>query len=204
MKNNTNIFMKLLVTLVLCLEPVQNLLTSGPTLETQIKKPEKFISVTNWKVSQHRTRNGDIMNLKPTGMRFGDIQASVLAALASRLSRGGSVLRATNGYGDKGRAYGILQCSLTTSGLPCEVCPWNSCCHIHMMVHELFMPYIKMVKNKHRSWTQEMVLQGAVAAYNFGVKNVQTWSRLDVGSWNNDFSNDVIARAQYLHTLGWN
>lgn len=49
-----------------------------------------------------------------------------------------------------------------------------------------------------------ITFSGGVAAYNFGVKNVQTWSRLDVGSTNNDFSNDVIARAQYLYQLRWN
>ena len=39
---------------------------------------------------------------------------------------------------------------------------------------------------------------GAVAAYNFGVKNVQSWDGLDRGTTGNDYSNDVMARAQYL------
>ena len=45
---------------------------------------------------------------------------------------------------------------------------------------------------------------GAVAAYNFGVGNVQSWGGLDIGSTGNDYSNDVMARAQYLHNhYGW-
>ena len=39
---------------------------------------------------------------------------------------------------------------------------------------------------------------GAIAAYNFGVKNVQSWSGLDTGSSGDDYSGDAIARAQYL------
>lgn len=45
---------------------------------------------------------------------------------------------------------------------------------------------------------------GGVAAYNFGVDDVRTWERLDVGTTNGDYSNDVIARAQYLKkNYGW-
>ena len=42
-----------------------------------------------------------------------------------------------------------------------------------------------------------------MAAYNFGVGNVQSWAHLDIGSTGNDYSNDVIARAKYLKTQGW-
>ena len=45
---------------------------------------------------------------------------------------------------------------------------------------------------------------GGVAAYNFGVNNVQSWANLDVGTTGGDYSNDVIARAQWLVTgHGW-
>ena len=37
-----------------------------------------------------------------------------------------------------------------------------------------------------------------MAAYNFGVKNVQTWGGLDGGTTHDDYSGDVIARAQWL------
>ena len=42
-----------------------------------------------------------------------------------------------------------------------------------------------------------------MAAYNFGVGNVQSWGGLDIGSTGNDYSNDVMARAQYLKSQGW-
>ncbi len=49
-----------------------------------------------------------------------------------------------------------------------------------------------------------MFLTGGVSAYNAGVHNVVTWAHLDVGSTGNDYSNDVIARAQHLvKAHGW-
>ncbi|XP_012946472.1 glycine, glutamate and proline-rich protein [Aplysia californica] len=132
------------------------------------------------------------------------IQASVIAALASRESRGGSLLESTGGYGDPGAAWGILQCDIRHSGLNCKSCDWDSCCHINMMVRDLLVPYINQVHRKHPSWTSAQTLQGGVAAYNFGVSNVQSWDRLDIGSTHNDYSGDVIARAQYLYKHGWN
>ncbi|XP_025083606.1 glycine, glutamate and proline-rich protein-like [Pomacea canaliculata] len=176
--------------------------------------------------------NGNISNLSPTGKRIGGvaasqadvsyrltelnsmkscydevanrycIPASVIGALASRESNGGASLT-PDGYGDNGNAWGILQCDLRYSGLPCKQCGPRTCCHIDMMIGRLLVPYIRQVSRKFPSWTPEMKLQGAVAAYNFGVSNVQSWSGLDVGSTGNDFSNDVMARAQYLKSLGW-
>ncbi|BFZ23052.1 hypothetical protein BsWGS_26090 [Bradybaena similaris] len=190
-----------------------------------------LIAVTN---AASRTCKGNINNLHPTGQRNGGvaasnadaqhdlpylnqhkscyetsadnhcIQASVIAAIASRESRGGSLLVSTGGYGDGGRAWGIMQCDLANSGLNCKACPWDSCCHIEMMTAHILIPYIDRVKAKLPSWSQDQALQGGVAAYNFGVSNVQSWSGLDIGSTGNDYSNDVIARAKHLYAAGWN
>ncbi|KAK7471414.1 hypothetical protein BaRGS_00035966 [Batillaria attramentaria] len=140
---------------------------------------------------------GTIDSLHPTGMHSGGIEPAVIAALASRESNGGDAL-ASDGTGDRGHAWGILQCDFTHSGLACKSCPAKSCCHIKMMVTQLLIPYIKRVATNHRSWPKAHQLQGGVAAYNFGVGNVQSWGGLDVGSTGNDYSNDVMARAQYL------
>ncbi|XP_055864300.1 glycine, glutamate and proline-rich protein-like [Biomphalaria glabrata] len=130
------------------------------------------------------------------------IQASVIAALASRESNGGSALR--NGYGDGGKAWGILQCDIVHSGQPCTSVPWNSCEHIEMMVHNILLANIHTIQRMHPTWPPEHQLQGAVAAYNFGTRNVQTWAGVDVGTTGGDYSNDVMARAQWLHNHGWN
>ncbi|XP_059164334.1 glycine, glutamate and proline-rich protein-like [Physella acuta] len=181
----------------------------------------------------NRLLYGDIMRLRPTGKRIGgvtashltvsqhlpalqrlrrcydavassnNLQTSLIAALASRESSGGITITRTNGYGDRGRAYGIIQCDLRTSGLPCTRYRWDSCEHMQMMVRQLLVPYIQSVRRKFPSWPLERALQGGVAAFNFGVSNVQSWNGLDDGSTGNDYSNDVIARAQWLHRRMW-
>jgi hypothetical protein len=132
------------------------------------------------------------------------IQASVIAAIASRESRGGSLLESTGGYGDFGQAWGIMQCDLAHSGLNCKECWWNSCCHIQMMVSRLLVPYINQVKNNHGDFNQDMALQGGVAAYNSGVSTIQSWGGVDSATTGRDYSNDVIARAKWFKAHGWN
>ncbi|CAG2231990.1 Lysozyme G,Glycine, glutamate and proline-rich protein,Lysozyme g [Mytilus edulis] len=131
------------------------------------------------------------------------IPPAVIAAIASRESRAGRLLYKTNGWGDHHNAYGIMQCDINANPLQsiyktCTSYNWDSCDHINAMVEHVLSPNIQAVKRKHPSWSDAQALQGGVAAYNFGVGNVQSWSGLDVGSTNNDYSNDVIARAQYL------
>ncbi|KAH9512410.1 hypothetical protein Btru_039467 [Bulinus truncatus] len=69
------------------------------------------------------------------------IQASVIAAIASRESRGGYLLVATGGWGSSGNAWGIMQCDVRYSGLPCTSVAWDSCEHIEMLVNRLLVPY---------------------------------------------------------------
>merc|ERR1712154_77060 len=169
-----------------------------------------------------RKNHGDVMTLHPTGKIPGGVaesgrqieydiarlkrdkawyeaaadancvQASVIAAIASRESHAGRLLDSTGGYGDGGNAWGIMQCDLYTSGMDCKKCPWNSQCHINMMTHDKIIPDIAAVGRKHPSWSLEQRLQGAISAYNAGLGNVQTWSGLDRGTTHNDYSNDVV------------
>ncbi|CAL1531702.1 unnamed protein product [Lymnaea stagnalis] len=179
-----------------------------------------------------RTCYGDISQLSPTGRKPGGVsasnsavqsdlsalnaqrscyqasadkncvQASVIAAIASRESNGGKGLN--SGYGDGRKAWGIMQCDIAKSGLPCTSVPWNSCEHIEMMVSRKLVPDIKTIARRLSSWSPSQTLQGAVAAYNFGTKNVQTWGGVDVGTTQGDYSNDIIARAKWLLANGWN
>lgn len=52
-----------------------------------------------------------MMRTIKTAVTISGIQASVIAAVASRESRGGSLLVSTGGYGDNGHAWGIMQVS---------------------------------------------------------------------------------------------
>ncbi|KAK7116006.1 glycine, glutamate and proline-rich protein-like [Littorina saxatilis] len=128
------------------------------------------------------------------------VHPAVIAGIASRETRGGSVIARTGGWGDNHHAYGIMQCDGGASGLgsTCTKYHWDSCEHIDMMVRILLVPYIKTIQHKHSSWAPEQQLQGAVSAYNAGTGNVATFSGMDLGTTGNDYSNDVMARAQYL------
>ncbi|XP_059160937.1 glycine, glutamate and proline-rich protein-like isoform X2 [Physella acuta] len=190
-----------------------------------------FLAVAN---AASRTCHGDINHLHPSGKANGGvaasnadvqhdvpalnqhrncyqqsadhncIQASVIAAIASRESRGGTLLVATGGYGDFGHAWGIMQCDIANSGLPCTSVPWDSCAHIEMLVNRLLVPYVNQVHNKFPSWSIDQALQGAVAGYNGGVSRVTSWANVDAGTTGHDYSNDVIARAKWLMANGWN
>ncbi|XP_062577283.1 glycine, glutamate and proline-rich protein-like [Saccostrea cucullata] len=139
------------------------------------------------------------------------IHPAVIAAIASRESHAGRLLISTNGYGDNNNAYGTMQCDVrhcpvcdSKTGRNCKTYHWDSCEHINMMTKYTLVRYIKQVKSKHPTWTPEQQQQGGVAAYNFGVSNVRSWKNLDKGSTNDDYSNDVMARAQYLiNKQGW-
>ena len=63
---------------------------------------------------------------------------------------------------------------------------------------------ISKVKEKHPDWSEGWQLRGAVAAYNFGAKNVQTKAGIDKGSastcspCDGNYSWDTMQRARWL------
>ena len=71
---------------------------------------------------------------------------------------------------------------------------------------------ISKVKEKHPDWSEGWQLRGAVAAYNFGAKNVQTKAGIDMGSastcspCDGNYSWDTMQRARWLadnQRKGW-
>nr|AOX15709.1 lysozyme [Haliotis diversicolor] len=149
----------------------------------------------------------ELDKLKDIFVRVGEslnIHPALIGAIASRESRAGTLIKSTNGYGDGGNGYGIMQCDIHTSGVEWKKHAWNSEGHIRQATEDVLIPKIRGVQNKHPAWTKEQQLQGGIAAYNFGVKNVQTVAGTDVGTTGDDYSNDVIARAQRLiDKYGW-
>ncbi|XP_058252177.1 lysozyme g-like isoform X2 [Hemibagrus wyckioides] len=47
------------------------------------------------------------------------------------------------------------------------------------------------------------VIAGGIAAYNLGPRNVRTYERMDIGSPGDDYSSDVVARAQFFKRKGY-
>lgn len=135
-------------------------------------------------------------NFRTVGAKF-DVPPALIAALASRESRAGSVLDA-NGFGDRGNAFGILQVDRRFHTLQGTDSP-ISMAHIEQAVG-IFNDYRDQVQRNHPTWEDEFILKGAVVAYNSGVSNVQTKNGLDIGTTGNDYGSDVIARAQFYAT----
>ncbi len=117
---------------------------------------------------------------------------ALLAAIASRESRGGNILDA-NGFGDHGNGFGLMQVDKRYHDISGGAYSED---HIRQAAG-ILADYFEQVQKNFPNWTRAQQLRGAVAAYNSGVGNVKTLERMDVGTTGNDYSADVWARARY-------
>ena len=137
--------------------------------------------------------------LKPlfvqAGKRYG-FAPYILAAIAWRESNFGVSLD-PKGFGDKGNGFGIMQVD-SRSHKP--VSSPSSIEHI-MQASEILNNMRNTIANKFRDWNPNDILRGAIAAYNFGADNVRSIEHVDVGTTNNNYSADVLAKAKILKDL---
>lgn len=124
-----------------------------------------------------------------------DFPPALLAGLASRESRCGLLLD-SRGWGDLGHAFGIMQIDRRSHTILGQSDP-RSVDHIRQAA-SILKNYLAQIKRLHSTWPAARQLQGAVAAYNVGVKNVRTLEGMDRGTTHDDYSNDVWARAVYF------
>uniref|UniRef100_A0A8C4GYC0 Lysozyme g n=1 Tax=Dicentrarchus labrax TaxID=13489 RepID=A0A8C4GYC0_DICLA len=126
------------------------------------------------------------------------IDPALIAAIISRESRAGNAL--TNGWGDGGNAWGLMQVDVNPNGGGHTAQgAWDSEEHLTQATG-ILVNFIKRIRNKFPGWTPEQQLKGGIAAYNMGDKNVRTVENVDGGSTGGDYSNDVVARAQWYKT----
>ncbi|XP_072127426.1 lysozyme g-like [Mobula birostris] len=125
------------------------------------------------------------------------IDPALIGAIASRESRVGAAL--VNGRGDQGNAFGLMQVDKR----------WHSPRGSFDSVEHLkqgtgiLVDMIGDIKRKFPSWTKEQQLKGALAAYNMGPHIVRDYQNVDASTTGQDYSNDVIARAQWLKKKGF-
>uniref|UniRef100_A0A674N2G9 Lysozyme g n=1 Tax=Takifugu rubripes TaxID=31033 RepID=A0A674N2G9_TAKRU len=122
-----------------------------------------------------------------------DVDPALIAGIISRESRAGNQL--VNGRGDHGRAFGLMQIDPQNSGIT-PVGSWDSVEHL-IQATKILLSFIDVIKNKFPSWNANQHLKGAIAAYNMGDQNVRSYETVDAATTGRDYSNDVVARAQW-------
>uniref|UniRef100_A0A3B1KFN3 Lysozyme g n=1 Tax=Astyanax mexicanus TaxID=7994 RepID=A0A3B1KFN3_ASTMX len=158
---------------------VKGVEASNKLAETDLKKMDQYKSII--------TKVGHAKQMDP----------AVIAAIISRESRAGAAL--VNGLGDKGNGFGLMQVDKrhhTPRGA------WNSEEHI-VQGTGILIKAITDIQKKFPSWPKEHQFKGGIAAYNFGVDNVRTYERMDIGTTGDDYSSDVVARAQWFKRHGY-
>ncbi|XP_047658040.1 lysozyme g-like isoform X1 [Tachysurus fulvidraco] len=141
-----------------------------------------------------------MQSYKKTILKVGSamlIDPSVIAAIISRESRAGAAL--VNGWGDHGNGFGLMQVDKRYHK---PRGTWDSEEHIRQGT-EILINSIKQIQKKFPKWPKEHQFKGGISAYNAGVGNVRTYEGMDIGTTGNDYSNDVVARAQWFKCKGY-
>lgn len=127
------------------------------------------------------------------------IPAALLAAIASRETRGGNLLDAEGYSRYDGNGFGVMQVDKRYHD-PQGAATSEE--HVEQAA-EILADYRDQIRDKFPDWTEAMVLRGAVAAYNTGPGNVRSYSDVDGNTTGGDYSADVWARARsYAPILG--
>ena len=125
--------------------------------------------------------------------RYG-LPPSLLAAIASRETRGGSQLDHT-GYSMYGGndGFGLMQ---VDAGHHAPTGGPESIEHIEQAAGILaqFRDYLR---SRHQEWTEAQILKAAVSAYNCGPGRIRTVDGMDSRTTGKDYSSDTWVRAQY-------
>ncbi|XP_074839377.1 lysozyme g-like [Carettochelys insculpta] len=125
------------------------------------------------------------------------VDPAVIAGIISRESHAGKILQ--NGWGDHGKGFGLMQ---VDRGSHAPVKPWNGEAHLNQGT-SILVGMIKDIQRKFPRWTKEQQLKGGISAYNAGTKNVRSYDQMDIGTTNDDYANDAVARAKYYKRNGY-
>uniref|UniRef100_A0A8C3FD12 Lysozyme g n=1 Tax=Chrysemys picta bellii TaxID=8478 RepID=A0A8C3FD12_CHRPI len=125
------------------------------------------------------------------------VDPAVIAGIISRESHAGKALK--GGWGDRGNGFGLMQVDKRYHKL---VGRWNSEAHV-LQGTGILVNMIKGIRKKFPRWTKEQQLKGGISAYNAGLRNVQSYDKMDIGTTGNDYANDVVARAKYYKRNGY-
>ncbi|XP_070828127.1 lysozyme g-like isoform X2 [Chaetodon trifascialis] len=148
--------------------------------------------------------------IKRVGSEYG-IDPALIAAIISRESRAGNTLH--NGKGDYDpvrrayNAWGLMQVDVNPNGgNHTALGSWDSEQHLSQATG-ILVYFIKKMQNKKNfsGLSKEKQLKGGIAAYNAGDGKVHSYEHVDENTTGKDYSNDVVARAQWYkeHRERW-
>ena len=122
------------------------------------------------------------------------VPAALLAGICSRETRCRNII------GDHGNGVGLMQIDKRYHPFATEKGAMTPDRNIEYAARLLASNWTALCRDMSKaSWTYAEKLRGAVAAYNSGLRNVQTWERMDVGTTQNDYSADVWERARAFY-----
>ncbi|NXY74489.1 LYG protein, partial [Glareola pratincola] len=182
-----------------CYGSVNRIKTPGASCKTAkpeglsycgVKASQKIAELDLKAMNQYKTL------IKKVGEKL-CVEPAVIAGIISRESHAGKVLK--GGWGDNGNGFGLMQVDKRSHK---PVGTWNSEAHL-MQGTNILISMIKTIKKKFPSWTKDQQLKGGISAYNAGTGNVRSYDKMDIGTTHDDYSNDVVARAQYYKKHGY-
>ncbi|XP_067395444.1 lysozyme g-like [Emydura macquarii macquarii] len=182
-----------------CFGNINNVDTTGASCKTAKLEDLRYCGVSaSQKIAEKDLTN---MNRYKTIIKSAAkkkcVDPAVIAGIISRESHAGTVL--LNGWGDNGNAFGLMQVDKRYHR---PVGRWNSEEHL-LQGTDILIGMIKGIQKKFPRWTKDQQLKGGICAYNAGIGTVQTYDKMDIGTTNNDYANDVVACAKYFKTHGY-
>ncbi|NXF54438.1 LYG protein, partial [Oceanites oceanicus] len=182
-----------------CYGSVNRIKTPGASCKTAKPEGLSYCGVrASEKIAERDLRAMD--QYKTLIKRVGEklcVEPAVIAGIISRESHAGKILK--NGWGDNGNGFGLMQVDKKSHD---PVGRWNSETHL-IQGTTILTTMIKKIQRKFPRWTKDQQLKGGISAYNIGPGNVRSYDRMDVGTPHDDYSNDVVARAQYYKKHGY-
>ncbi|XP_070683727.1 lysozyme g-like [Pempheris klunzingeri] len=134
------------------------------------------------------------------------VDPALIAAIISRSCRAGKTL--TGGLGcydektQKYNTYGLMQIDVNPNGgghTPKG--SWDSEEHLRQAT-DILLHFMLRIKHAFPHWSKEQQLKGGIAAYNAGDGNIHSYENVDANTSCGDYSNDVVARAQWYKSNG--
>ncbi|XP_065814491.1 lysozyme g-like [Labrus bergylta] len=136
------------------------------------------------------------------------IPPALIAAIISRESRAGNAIKNTEGWGDYDESrqayngWGLMQVDVNPNGgNHTPEGAWDSEEHLRQATG-ILVHFIGRISTKFPDWSPEQKLKGGIAAYNMGDRNVHSYENVDDHTTGRDYSNDVVARAQWYRNHG--